>query len=272
MTAVYMNIPVAHIEGGEVSGSIDESIRHAITKLAHVHFPATQDAAKRIERLGEDPNTIFTVGATSLDVIFSTDLKDLTDVIALQYSEGLGPVIDLHQPYLVVIQHPVTTEYDQNFNNVNETIAAVEKIGINTIWIWPNMDAGSDGISKGIRLFLEQRNPEFVHFFKGLAIEYYAPLLKNAACLIGNSSSGIRESASLGVPVVNIGSRQCERNRGQNVLDVPYDRYAIIEAIRFQIRHGTYPMNPLYGDGKAGKRIVDVLKTMRFTLQKRITY
>lgn len=272
MAAAYMNIPVAHVEGGEVSGSIDESIRHAITKLAHVHFPATQEAAQRIERLGESPATIFPVGATSLDIISSLDLEDLTPITTLQHSEGLGPVIDLQQPYLVVIQHPVTTEYYDNYAHVNETIAAIETIGMHTVWIWPNMDAGSDGISKGLRMFCERRNPQNIHFFKGLAIEYYAPLLKNTACLIGNSSSGIRESAFLGVPTVNIGSRQCDRNRGKNVLDVPYDRHAIVDAVQAQMKHGTYPMDPMYGDGKAGRRIVDILKSINFTLQKRISY
>lgn len=272
MTATYMNIPVAHVEGGEVSGSIDESIRHAITKLAHLHFPATDEAAARIERMGEDRESIFPVGATSLDVIAALDLDDLTAVTSLQYREGEGPVVDLQKPYLVVIQHPVTTEYSENLDHINETISAIESAGMNTIWIWPNMDAGSNGISKGLSMFREQRNPDYIHFFKGLAIEYYAPLLKNAACLVGNSSSGIRESAFLGVPTVNIGSRQQGRMRGRNVLDVPYERNAILEAINFQVRHGKYPMDPLYGDGKAGKRIVDILKTFKCNLQKRITY
>lgn len=272
MTATYMNIPVAHIEGGEVSGSIDESIRHAITKLAHLHFPATEEAAQRIERMGEDSKSIFPVGATSLDVIAALDLDDLTTVTSLQYSQGEGPVVDLKQPYLVVIQHPVTTEYDESHEQINETIAAIDAFGMNTIWICPNMDAGSNGISRGISVFREQHKPNNIHFFTGLAIEYYAPLLKNAACLVGNSSSGIRESAFLGVPTVNIGSRQQGRMRGKNVLDVSCKREAILEAIKSQVKHGNYSMDPLYGDGKAGKRIVDILKTFEFNLQKRITY
>jgi len=272
MTAAYMNIPVAHVEGGEVSGSIDESIRHAITKLAHVHFPATEEAARRIERMGEDPVTIFAVGATSLDVIASLDLDDLSAVQKLQKTQGVGPVVDLRQPYLVVIQHPVTTEYSDNLTHIHETIAAVETTGMNAVWIWPNMDAGSDGISKGIRLFRERSHSAAIHYFKGLAIEYYAPLLKNASCLVGNSSSGIRESAFLGVPTVNIGTRQQSRLRGENVRDVPYDRGAILEAINFQVRHGQYPLVPLYGDGKAGMRIVSILRNMKFSVQKKITY
>ncbi|MBW1699419.1 MAG: UDP-N-acetylglucosamine 2-epimerase, partial [Deltaproteobacteria bacterium] len=159
-----------------------------------------------------------------------------------------------------------------NLHYINETIAAIERLHMNTIWIWPNMDAGSDLISKGLRMFREQKNPQYIHFFKGLPIEHYAPLLKNAACLVGNSSSGIRESAYLGVPVVNIGSRQQGRVRGRNVVDVPYDRLEIEKAVYRQVEHGPYPQDPLYGDGSAGKRIVEVLKTFCFTLQKRISY
>ncbi|MBW1697314.1 MAG: UDP-N-acetylglucosamine 2-epimerase (hydrolyzing), partial [Deltaproteobacteria bacterium] len=144
MAAAYMNIPIAHVEGGEVSGSIDESIRHAITKLAHIHFPATREAAHRIKMLGENPETIFPVGATSIDVIARLDLDNLEGVNALQTKAGVGPVIDLQKPYLVVIQHPVTTEYADNLHYINETIEAIERLHMKTICIWPNMDAGSD--------------------------------------------------------------------------------------------------------------------------------
>ena len=221
MAAAYMNIPVAHVEGGEVSGSIDESIRHAITKLAHLHFPASREAAQRIERMGEDPATIFTVGGTSMDAIRELELDDLGPVRRYQRDYGMGPLIDLiPQKYLVLIQHPVTTEYDENMFHIQATIEALEALGMNTVWILPNMDAGSDGINKAIRQFREGRHPQYIHFFKSLPIECYAPLLKNAACLLGNSSSGIRESAFLGTPSVNIGSRQHGRERGRNVIDV----------------------------------------------------
>lgn len=272
MAACYMNIPVAHVEGGEVSGSIDESIRHAISKLAHIHFPATVEAAKRIERLGENPQTIFTVGCTSLDVIASMNLNDLSPLMSLQEKSGVGSRIDLKDPYLIVIQHPVTTEYEQNLMHVTETIRAIDELKINTIWIWPNMDAGSDGISKGIRIFRESRHPDHVHFFKSLAIEHYAPLLNNAACIVGNSSSGIRESLFLGTPSVNIGSRQSNRERGKNVIDVPYDCEEIRKAILHQVQHGRYQPDHRYGDGTAGEKMARVLRDFQFTLQKRITF
>lgn len=272
MTAGYMNIPVAHVEGGEISGSIDESIRHAITKLAHLHFPATENAARRIEQLGEPRETIFPVGATGLDVINELDLNDMGPLMEIQKTAGVGAVIDLDNPYLVVIQHPVTTEYEENLAHVNETIEAVNSLGMRTIWIWPNMDAGSDGISKGIRLFRETRKPDYVRFFKSLPIEFYAPLLNNCACIVGNSSSGIRESAFLGVPSVNIGSRQAGRERARNVTDVGYNRREIKDAVLSQMAHGPYDPDYLYGDGKAAIKMTRILKEFKFNIQKRITY
>lgn len=273
MAASYMNIPVAHIEGGEVSGSIDESIRHAITKLAHIHFPASRDAARRIERMGEDPASIFPVGGTSMDVIRQLDLDDLEPVRRYQHDYGIGAMIDLVPGrYLTVIQHPVTTEYESNLENVRETIAALEELRLPTVWILPNMDAGSDGINKGIRMFREARHPDYIHFFKSLPIELFAPLLKNAACILGNSSSGIRESAFLGTPSVNIGSRQHGRERGQNAVDVEYSQTQIVEAVRRQLAHGRYEADHLYGDGYAADKIVEVLRTAQFTIQKTIAY
>jgi len=272
MTASYMNIPVVHIEGGEVSGSIDESVRHSITKLSHLHFPATREAAKRIERMGEVPETIIPVGSTSIDVIKGIDLENIRAVMELQKNMGVGAMVDLTKPYLVVIQHPVTTEYRENLVHVNETIAAIISLKMNTIWIWPNMDAGSDGISKGIRMLREREEIDYIHFFKSLPIEHYAPLMKNSACIVGNSSSGIRESAFLGVPSVNIGSRQTGRERAANVIDVGYDREQIKHSILQQLDHGPYEPDFLYGDGRAGIQIVEVLSNFEFNIQKRITY
>lgn len=273
MAAAYMNIPVAHVEGGEVSGSIDESIRHAITKLAHVHFPASREAAERIVRMGEDPASVFPVGGTSMDAIRELDLDDLEPVRKYQRDYGLGPMIDLvPRAYLVLIQHPVTTEYEENLIHIRETIAALEALRMPTVWILPNMDAGSDGINKGIRQFREAKRPEYLHFFKSLPIECYAPLMKNAACILGNSSSGIRESAFLGTPSVNIGSRQHGRERGRNVVDVDYERDQIITAVRRQLNHGRYVPNHLYGDGYAADKIMTVLRNQTFHVQKTISY
>lgn len=272
MAASYMNIPLAHIEGGEVSGSIDESVRHSITKLAHIHFPATKDATDRIIKMGENPATIFQVGCTSLDEIAAMNLDGVQSLIDLQENRGVGPVVNLNQPYLVVIQHPVTTEYKENLLHMNETLSAIQELKMNTILIWPNMDAGSDGISKSIRIHRETYKPDFIHFFKSLPIEYYAPLIKKAACLVGNSSSGIRESSFLGVPSVNIGTRQKGRERGMNVIDVGYDKEEILQAVKRQLEHGPYQQESIYGDGTACKKVVDVLRTFEFNIQKQIVY
>ncbi|WP_432738816.1 UDP-N-acetylglucosamine 2-epimerase [Maridesulfovibrio sp. FT414] len=270
MASSYMNIPVIHLEGGEVSGSIDESVRHAITKLSHIHFPATEDAAQRIIKMGEEKETVFTVGGTSLDVIRNIDtsrskLKEFNDI-------GVGAEINLSGDYFVVIQHPVTTEYSKNMEHLTETAKAITDLGMPTAWIWPNMDAGSDEISKGIRTFREKCNPVNVRFFKGLPIQLYAPLLANASCIIGNSSSGLRESAFLGTPCVNIGTRQAGRERGQNVLDCGYSCSEIIEKAKQQLAHGRYEPDHLYGDGYAGEKIVNILENFSFNIQKQITY
>ncbi len=273
MAAAYMNIAVAHVEGGEVSGSIDESIRHAISKLAHLHFPASQEAAARIERMGEDPDTVFLVGGTSMDVIRQLDLTELEPLRDYMRNYGMGPLIKLNAgEYLVLIQHPVTTEYEANLSHIRETIAALQELAIPTVWVLPNMDAGSDGINKGIRIFRENEKPDFIHFFKSLPIELYAPLMKNGACILGNSSSGIRESAFLGTPSVNIGSRQHGRERGGNVVDVDYDRCQIVAAVKAQIARGRYAPDHVYGDGFAAGKIVDVLRSADFKIQKTITY
>ena len=272
MAAIYMNILVAHIEGGEVSGSVDESVRHAITKLAHIHFPATRNAARRIEQLGEKAEDIHSVGSTSLDIISRINLKDINPLMELQARAGVGPVVDLSKPYLVILQHPVTTEYEKNLAHIEETVASVSALRMTTVWIWPNMDAGSDGISKGIRMFREKESTNYIHFFKSLPIEYYAALLNNAACIVGNSSSGIREASYLGVPSVNIGTRQSGRERGNNVVEAPYDRLAIIAAIRKQLEIGRYDPSYVYGRGDAGKKISNILCGTEISCQKRITY
>lgn len=269
--ASFQNIPLAHIEGGEVSGSIDESIRHSITKLSHLHFPSTERAADRIRGLGEPANSVFNVGSPSLDVISQLDLTDLEPVEKALRDSGVGPEIDLQEQYLLVVQHPVTTEYEQNRRYVEETIDAIDELAMPTIWLWPNMDAGSDGVSKGIRVYRERQDPEFIHFFTSLPIEVYAKVLDNCACIVGNSSSGIRESSYLGVPSVNIGTRQEGRERGDNVIDVPHSADAIRETILTQIDHGPYESQTIYGDGNAGERIADSLSDFEFTIQKQLT-
>ncbi len=272
IAATYMNIPLAHNQGGEVTGSIDESVRHAITKLAHIHLTTNEETARRIIAMGEPEETVFITGCPSIDLVKSLRLR-IDDGFDRRYaSTGVGTPIDFRKPYLVVMQHPVTTEYGAGLQQVEETLAAIEDLQVQTAWFWPNVDAGSDEISKGLRLFRERHRNGNVHFFKNLPPEDFLTLIANAACCVGNSSSFIREGSFLGVPAVEIGSRQEGRAVAENVLRVPSDRERIRAAIEQQLAHGRYPSSTLYGDGNASGRIVEVLASCELKIQKRITY
>ena len=272
VAASYMNLPVAHIQGGEVTGSIDEKVRHAVTKLANLHFAATRKAAERIIRMGEDPQTVFVTGCPSIDLATAiADDSGLTFDPLVKYG-GVGQPFDLKKGYLVAIHHPVTTEYEAARRHVTETLYACRELQLPTLWFWPNADAGSDGTSKGIRAFREQERPSNIHFFKNMSPEDFLRLVSNARCLVGNSSVAIREGSFLGVPAVNIGTRQAGRERGRNVVDVDYDRRQIAEAVRLRLQHGRLSRDALYGDGKAGQRIAQLLATVDAPVEKRLTY
>lgn len=267
--AMCMNITIAHLEGGEISGSIDERIRHAITKLAHVHFPANPDAAERIRRMGETDTAIIMTGTPSLDLLASLDLEDLSALQDFLGQRGVGDPISLDSDYLVVSQHSVVTENTSAKKQLSDTLEAVHRVGMPVVWILPNMDAGEASAAE----VLAQRSAVLhLRVVSSLPMELYARLLKHSRCLLGNSSSGIRECEYLGVPVVNIGTRQNGRQRGRNVLDVTHDVESIVYAINYQLDHGHYHSNCLYGDGHAGKRLAEALATMSLELDKRITY
>ncbi|MGD8438779.1 MAG: UDP-N-acetylglucosamine 2-epimerase [Syntrophobacterales bacterium] len=270
IAASYMNIPLAHTQGGEVTGSIDESVRHAITKLAHIHFPATEKAKDNVIRMGEDPEKVFLTGCPAIDIVADLDLTPPDDLL-IRY-KGVGPDLDIHKPYLVVLQHPVTTEYGSGFDQINETLEAIKSIRMQTIWLWPNVDAGSDSISKGLRMFRENEKPDYAHFYRHFSVEDYARLIANCACLVGNSSSGIREGSFLGVPAVDIGTRQAHRERAANCINVSYNHKEIEEAIRRQIENGRYPSDTTYGDGTAGEKIAAILADVNINIQKRLMY
>jgi UDP-hydrolysing UDP-N-acetyl-D-glucosamine 2-epimerase len=272
LAAAYMNIPIAHTMGGEVSGTIDESIRHAVTKFAHVHFPASPGARERIIRLGERPDDVHLVGCPRIDLVAELLASDGAAPDAKIFDMGVGDRLDLAQPFLLVSQHPVTTEYGAGEMQVTATLQAVHDCGLPAIVLWPNADAGSEDIARGIRKWRERGLARRMHFFKNLAVDAYVRLMARTACLVGNSSSGIREGAYIGTPAVNIGTRQVGRERGQNVVDAPHERAAIADAIRAQIAEGRHKADPIYGDGKAGMRIADILAEKTVSVQKRITY
>lgn len=272
LAAAYMNIPLAHTMGGEVSGSIDESIRHAVTKFAHIHFPACSEAKERIIRLGERPETVHEVGCPRIDLVAEELAPDRDGVGADVLAEGVGGRVDLDQPFLLVSQHPVTTEYGDGKRQITETLKAVDRVGMPAIVLWPNADAGADDVAAGIRAWREHHDDAKMHFFKNLPTGAYIRLMKRAACVVGNSSSTIREGAFIGSPGVNIGTRQEMRQRGPNVIDVGYDATEIHDAIRAQVAHGPYRSVPIYGDGHAGERIASILATAPLDVHKRITY
>jgi UDP-hydrolysing UDP-N-acetyl-D-glucosamine 2-epimerase len=268
VAAAYMNIPVAHTQGGEVSGSIDESVRHAVTKLAHLHFPATELACRRVIAMGEDPDWVFNVGCPSIDLVARTE-KGLRREVLQQFG-GSGSPVDPEQPFLLVMQHPVTTEYGHGFEQINETLEAAAQIGMQALVFWPNVDAGSEDVAKGIRIFRELGRDHGFHFFRNLPPEVFVKLMAHTACMVGNSSSALREGSFLGTPAVTVGTRQQGRERGPNLVEVGHDKTEIADAIRDQLAHGPYEPSSLFGDGTAGERIADTLAAVRPSVQKRL--
>lgn len=266
IATTYMNKILVHIQGGELTGTIDESVRHAITKMAHIHCASTEQSKRRIISMGENPKYVFNTGCPSIDLANEAD-KSIKGLKKIKIS-GLGG-IDLTKPYLLVMQHPVTTEFGQGKDQITETLNAIKELGIQTLMLWPNPDAGSDDISKAIRLFREQKKTSFpMQFFKNIEPEDYAAVLTNAACAIGNSSSFIREGSFLGTPAVLVGTRQQNREHGKNILTVPYESKKIVEAVRSQLKHGKYPSEHIFGSGSAGEKIANLIAKLNPPIQK----
>lgn len=272
VAASYMNIPLVHIQGGEVTGSIDEKVRHAITKLADLHFVASAKAAERVVKMGESADKVFVTGCPSIDLAAEVLHCPSLDFNPLEKYGGVGNLENYNGEYLVVMQHPVTTEHELSRQHVWETLNAVQKLEVPTFWFWSNVDAGAGGTANGIRTFRETNNPRNIRFFKNMSPTDFLRLLCNAKCLIGNSSVGIRECSYLGVPVVNIGSRQAGRERGANVIDVDYSREQITAAARKHLGNGRYESNKLYGDGTAGEQIAALIEKVPLSIEKKLTY
>ena len=272
IAATYQNIPLIHLQGGEVTGNIDEKVRHANTKLADIHFVTSEDAKKRVEKMGEDPAYVFNTGCPSIDIAAEVLLNPKLDFDPIGKYGGVGGAVSPKNDYLVVMQHPVTTEYDQAKQDVLKTLRVIDQMKIPTYWFWPNVDAGADGTSNGIRSYREKNNPKHIRFFKNMEPFDFLKLLANCSCLVGNSSVGIRECSFLGVPVVNIGTRQNRRLRGSNVIDVSYDEAEITKAIASQIAYPKNTKSNVYGKGDSGKRIADILATIDLRFHKTITY
>lgn len=267
IAAVNMNIPLAHVQGGETTGNIDDRIRNSISQLADLHFVATENARDRLVRMGLSRQKVHCTGCPSIDLVYRH--KDFYFNPYESYG-GVGTQPDLNAPYLVVLQHPVTTETGHSKWQIGNTLHAIAALDMPSIWFWPNADPGTAGTAQGIRAFREQHPDLPFHFFKNMESSHFIQLLKNCAAFVGNSSVGIRECSALGVPAVNIGSRQRGRERGPNVLDCLPDTEAIASAVQHQLAHGHYQQVTLYGRGDAGERIAEQLATVPLILKKHL--
>ncbi|MCX6553088.1 MAG: UDP-N-acetylglucosamine 2-epimerase, partial [Acidobacteria bacterium] len=222
--------------------------------------------------LGEQPSSVHMTGCPSIDLAAEIAANPAMDFDPLSRYGGVGERVDLSNGFIVVMQHPVTTEYDEARRQVEETLHAAYSPNLPTLWFWPNVDAGSEGTSKGIRMFREQHRDARIHLFRNMLPEDFLRLLCASSCIVGNSSVAIRECSFLGVPAVNIGTRQAGRERGANVVDVEYDRDAIRAGIQRHVASGHVRPDTLYGDGQAGSRIADLLARVELTIDKRLTY
>jgi len=269
IAAAYQNICIIHLQGGEVTGSIDESTRHAITKLSHFHFPATKRAGDYIVGMGENPADVFALGCPCRDVVKAAGSK-----LPVEYLNklGVGAHIDFEQPYLLVLFHPVTTEIPSQEAQMEALLGAILEFGLQTVILWPNIDAGSDAVSHSIRRFREHHHGFRLHALKNLESQYYIPLLQHAACCLGNSSSFVRETSFLGTPVVLVGSRQDGREWSPSVVRVEPEKPGILVALKKQLEHGRYQSSDLYGQPGVSERIASQIGLLKPYSQKKLDY
>ena len=274
VAASYMNIPLIHIQGGEVTGNIDEKVRHAITKLADVHFVATEMAKERVIKMGENPERVFVTGCPSIDI--AENVKKSYEKLKFDPIEkynGVGNILPNRDKYIVVMQHPVTTSIKEARVQTRAVLEAVEHIDKQVYWFWPNIDAGADSVSKEIRIHREKEKTHNIYFFKNMSPEDFLTLLIGCDCIIGNSSVAIRECSYLGVPAINIGDRQAGRERGKNVIDCDYVMEDIISAYDCIMSKHSVESDTLYGDGHAGERIAQIIDSFKtINIDKRLCY
>lgn len=270
IAASYLNIPLIHLQGGEVSGNIDDKVRHAITKMSDYHFVATEQSRERVIRMGEEAHRVFNYGCPAMDVVRNTE-KNVSNEVMSGYG-GVGDTINWHLPYILMIQHPVTTEIGSGLEQVSATLSALNKIqGVQKVVLWPNADAGSDEVSKGIRVFREQNKGNGFHFYKNFSPEDFIKVMAGAKCCVGNSSSFLREAAFLGVPTVLVGNRQTDREHGANVMFANYEEHEIRAMVLKQLGENHKP-DFRFGDGTAGENIANELTIIDLESHKRPTY
>jgi UDP-N-acetylglucosamine 2-epimerase (non-hydrolysing)/GDP/UDP-N,N'-diacetylbacillosamine 2-epimerase (hydrolysing) len=258
IAAAHMNLPIVHMSGGDRTGSIDHSIRNAITKFAHIHLPTSSDSVKQLRLMGESPNRILQVGEPALDVIRQARFVDSKE-LAKEFS------LDLRAPLALLAQHSVTTESDEAESQILATLRALQRVGIQTIVTYPNPDAGGKHIIQAIESFKGQ---PFLRVVQSIGHLKFLSLMRIASFIVGNSSSGIIEAPSFKLPAINIGERQYGRLRACNVIDVGYRQRDIENAFRYVLTDADFRRrlkscrNP-YGDGRASERTVRLLARLR---------
>ncbi len=273
LISTYMNIPLIHISGGDrVVGNIDDQIRHSVTKLAHIHLTTNIESKNRVISLGEQKFRVYNVGNPGLDRLVKTKKLSRSEL-----SKSLNFQLSKHEPYIVVIQHALSSEVDQAYHQMKITLEAVKKMEVKTIISFPNSDAGGMGIIKAIDEF---KNLPFIYTAKNIPRLEFVNLLRGAACLIGNSSAGILEAPLLKIPVINIGNRQKGRLHSENVEFVAHNKHKIIGAINKAMFDEKYIArvkkcsNP-YGNGKSSDKIAEIIASVKIDdklLIKDITY
>ena len=269
----YMNIPLLHVGGGDRAvGNVDDNIRHAVSKLAHIHFVTNLDSKKRMIKLGEQKYRIYNYGNPGIDRLFRTKKIPINKIVELSRF-----IKDRYEQYIVLIQHPVSSEVKMSKLQMRTTLEAIKKIKIKTIIIYPNSDAGSNDM---IDVIKQYENLEFIKIVRNLPRESFVNLLRNTLCLVGNSSCGILEAPALRIPVINVGIRQKGRLHAKNVIFVKHKIKDIYEVIKEISKNGNYRKslsnckNP-YGNGKSSKKIVDKIEKIQINeklLIKDITY
>lgn len=271
LSAIYLNIPITHINGGDVSGTtIDESIRHAITKLAHIHLVHTKENAQRVKKMGEEKKRIFITGALTLDTILHTKLASKKEIFEKYH-------LDTTKTTFLVVQHPITTIKDQGYSQLQELLQAIDTLKKQTVLLYPNCDAGG---KKFIDLIQMYEKKPYLHAFQNMLHEDYLSIMKAVDLMLGNSSSGIIEAPSFKLPVVNIGSRQQGRTRSANILDVQPEKNSILQAIDFALHDKVFQQKVhgcknKFGQGTASQKIIKILKEIPLDetlIQKQITY
>ncbi len=273
LIGAYMNIPVAHVAGGDrVVGNVDDQIRHAVTKLSHLHFTTNNESKERIIKLGEQPFRVFNTGNPGIDRFLdvpSISLSEISSRIGVKLAEG--------EPYIILLQHAISSEIELAYDQVKESLEAVKDMGIKTIVIYPNSDAGSQQLVRAIK---EYESLHFIHVAKNIPRLEFINLMRNAACILGNSSAGILEAPYLKLPTINVGNRQHGRQHAENVQFIGHDKNAIIQAVNKAVFDKEYRskvatcINP-YGDGSSSERIASILATVNINEElmiKDITY